>query len=231
MKISITVLTLSLLMFSCTAQQGNASRVSADEFEKAISIGKQQVLDVRSAGEFAYGHIPGSMQADWTNRTEFADRTQHLDRSKPVYIYCASGPRSTSAAIWLKANGFQQVVELDGGYISWRRARKPIEEAKLQKQLTLEEYKAQIPATGTVLVDFGAEWCPPCVKMGPVLSEVMTEKAQTVKLLKIDVGVHTNILEPLQINSYPTFIVYKNGQETWRQSGIVDKATLLAQLN
>lgn len=205
-------------------------RLSADEFEKGVTTGKQQILDVRTAGEFAFGHIPGSMQADWSNRTQFADRVQHLDKSRPVYIYCASGPRSTSAAIWLKSNGYQSVIELEGGFISWKRARKPVESAQPQRPMSLEEYKMSIPATGTVLVDFGAEWCPPCVKMEPVLQELMGELAGSAKLIKVDVGIHTSILEPLQINSYPTFIVYKNGQETWRQSGIVEKSTLLAQL-
>ncbi len=230
MRIPFIILTLSLFMVACTAQQGTMDRLSADEFEKAVTTGKPQVLDVRTAGEFANGHIPGSMQADWSNRTQFADRVQHLDKSRPVYIYCASGPRSTSAAIWLKSNGYQSVIELEGGYISWKRARKPVEATQPQRPMSLEEYKMSIPATGTVLVDFGAEWCPPCVKMEPVLQELMGELAGSAQLIKVDVGIHTSILEPLQINSYPTFIVYKNGQETWRQSGIVEKSTLLAQL-
>lgn len=231
MRISFFVLSLTLAIASCTAQQSGSSTLPADAFEKAIQEGKAQILDVRTAEEFAKGHIKGSMQADWLDKSQFTDRVQHIDKNKPVYIYCASGPRSNAAARWMRSNGYKNVIELEGGYIGWRRGQKPVVASVVQQSMTLDEYRQSIPLSGTVLVDFGAEWCPPCVKMEPVLDEIATEKKGQFTLLKVDVGIHTNILESLQINSYPTFIVYKNGQETWRQTGIVEKAVLLAQLN
>jgi len=218
-----------LFLLSCTAQQKN-SQVAPDEFEKGIEKGNIQLLDVRTPGEYKNGHIAHTMQANWNDQSQFLERIGHLDKSKTVYIYCASGARSAAAASWMRNNGFDNVVELQGGIINWKRQNKPVETAVAEKQLTLEEYRAMIPSSGTVLVDFGAEWCPPCVKMNPVISEIEQEVINKVTILKIDVGVHTEILSPLHIESYPTFIVYKNGKESWRQTGIIEKNTLLAQL-
>ena len=55
-------------------------------------------------------------------------------------------------------------------------------------------------------------------------------KGLDLKLLKIDAGVHTNVMKELNIEPIPVFIVYKNGIETWRKQGIVSKEELIAQL-
>ena len=66
--------------------------------------------------------------------------------------------------------------------------------------------------------------------MEPVLNEVKDELKNKFTLVKIEAGVHTDLQESLGIESYPTFIIYKNGTVTWRHSGIVEKSVLLSQL-
>lgn len=224
---------LYLLLFtviSCQSQPGNETRLNADEFEKGLTKQGIQVLDVRTANEFKSGHIKNALQADWTNKKQFSERLNYVDQDKPVYIYCLVGSRSAYAADWMRSNGFKNVIELTGGINAWKRAGKPVEGSSNEKQMTLEEYQASIPSDKTILVDFGADWCPPCVKMEPVLASIKTDKSLQFSFLKIDAGVHSNLMKAMNIEPIPLFIIYKNGKETWRKQGIVSKEELTEQL-
>lgn len=221
---------LFLSLAACNGQSANTAKITPDDFEKGIRTANVQVLDVRTAAEFRTGHIKNALLADWTNQTQFTDRIQYVDKDKPVYIYCLVGGRSASAANWMRNNGFKNVIELDGGINAWKRASKPLEGVIAEKQMTLQEYEASIPTDKTVLVDFGATWCPPCVKMAPVIEDLEKNKDLDLLLIKIDAGVHTDLMTALNIEPIPVFIVYKNGKETWRKQGIVSKEELVAQL-
>jgi len=134
------------------------------------------------------------------------------------------------AAEWMRKEGFSRVVELDGGMVNWKKAGLPEEGTPEAKQLSLEEYHALIPSSGTVLVDFGASWCPPCVQMEPILREIESGRHGPVKLQRIDVGIHTGLLKELAIDSYPTFIIVKDGKQVRRRAGMVEKSIVLGKL-
>lgn len=222
---------LLLTAISCNSQTGNSdTRVNAEAFEKGLSEEKAQVLDVRKASEFKTGHLKNALQADWTNKEQFFERIKYVDKDRPVYIYCLVGGRSNAAAAWMRENGFKKVVELSGGINSWKNAGKPLEGVVEQKQMTPDEYAMSIPADKTVLVDFGAEWCPPCVKMEPVLAAIKADASLKFDFIKIDAGIHTDLMKVQNIEAIPVFIVYKNGKETWRKQGIVSQEELTAQL-
>jgi len=215
---------------SCKAQTAVTDKVGADEFEKGITGANVQVLDVRTTGEFNSGHIKNALQADWTQNKQFVDRVQYVDKDKPVYIYCLVGGRSAAAAQWMRNNGYKNVVELSGGINAWKAANKPLEGNSNEPQMTVDQYWASIPKDKTTLVDVGAPWCPPCVKMNPVIDEVKNNKDLNFILLKIDAGVHTDLLKALSIEPIPVFIVYKGGKEVWRKQGVVSKEELQEQL-
>jgi len=196
-----------------------------DDFEKGLNAKEIQLLDVRTAGEFRNGHIKGSLQANWNNEREFSDRTASLDKSKPVYVYCLSGGRSRAAAAWLVENGFKNVVNLEGGFNSWKRSGKPVEGMPDVKQMTAADYQQQITGKEYVLVDFGAEWCPPCRKMEPVVNDFIAAN-KNISFLKIDGGIHTDLMKYLNAEVLPTFILLKNGQEVWRYSGVLSSEEL-----
>lgn len=228
-----------LLLFSfaaCKGQQDSNQKLTPSAFEKGISQQGIQLLDVRTAGEFKSGHIKNALQADWTNRQQFNERIQYVDKNKPVYVYCLVGSRSAVAADWMRQNGFTNVSELVGGVNSWKKENKPLEGMSNEPQMTMEIYWSMIPKNKTTLVDFGAPWCPPCVKMKPVLDELSTgpggekNKDLDFQLVKIDAGIHTNVMNALNIEPIPEFIIYKNGKEVWRKQGIVTREELLAQL-
>lgn len=221
---------LLLIVTTCNAQD-NGQKLNPDAFENGIGQPNIQVLDVRTPGEYRSGHIKNSLQADWNNKPEFNDRIQYVDKNKPVYIYCLMGGRSAAAADWMRQNGFKSVYELTGGMNAWKTANKPIEGMSTEPQMTVEQYWSKIPKYKTTLVDFGAIWCPPCVKMAPVLDELQQSKDLNFLLLKIDASVQTDVMKALNIEPIPVFIIYKNGKEVWRKQGVVDKEELIKQLH
>jgi rhodanese-related sulfurtransferase len=210
---------LSLICMRSYAQQTN---LSVDEFQQAIVQKNIQLLDVRTPAEYQSGHLSNAMLANWNNESEFKTRVQALDKSKPVYTYCLSGARSNAATQWLRQNGFT-AYNLAGGISAWKRADKPVEQAVTVNQITMQEYLAQIPDNKTVLVDFGAVWCPPCKKMAPVLDSLVNTYGSRFVLVKIDGGEQTDICKELKVDGFPTFIIYKKGKETWRQQGLTEQ--------
>jgi rhodanese-related sulfurtransferase len=98
--------------------------LDAHAFRAAIEMGAI-LVDVRMPGEFASGHIPGSINLDWTARNHEALFAQ-LDRARSVLLYCASGGRSDQARDYLVARGYK-VQHLDEGIAAWKEAGYPIE--------------------------------------------------------------------------------------------------------
>ncbi|MFM2191032.1 MAG: hypothetical protein RL491_1418 [Bacteroidota bacterium] len=100
------------------AQNKIAKDVSVKEFSKLISAGKGTILDVRTPGEIAKGSIKGSINLDFFD-DNFESKLDQLDKTKPVYVYCAAGGRSSDAMDMMKKKGFVEVYNLLGGYNAW----------------------------------------------------------------------------------------------------------------
>lgn len=122
------LLLLSCLISTLAFAQTDSTQLSPDQFEKAVSAAGVQLVDVRTPEEYAKGHIKNSVPANWKNRKEFESRTETLDKSKPVYLYCFAGARSHAAAEFLRSKGYTQVFELAGGISKWNEAKKPLQE-------------------------------------------------------------------------------------------------------
>lgn len=225
MKFSIL---FSTLMMTIAVAVGQPASLNTQEFAKVAASGKVQVLDVRTADEYKTGHLDKALQANWLNSKEFYDRTAHLDKNIPVYIYCLSGGRSGAAAEALRSKGYK-VTNMEGGINAWKKSNLPlVGNNENVKQTTMTAYQGQIRSTNIVLVDFGAEWCPPCKKMEPVLNQFMKENASKLTLVKMDGGVETELMKTLKVDALPTFILYKNGKEVKRKQGIVTKEEFIS---
>jgi len=83
-----------------------------------------------------------------------------------------------------------------------------------------------IASAPTVLVDFYATWCGPCKTLAPILKQVKDELGDQVKIVKIDVDKNQPLAAKYQVRGVPTMILYKNGKQVWRQSGVVPAAQL-----
>ena len=193
--------------------------VNPDVFEKGMGQPGVQLLDVRTAKEFKTGHLPNALQADFTKKDEFVHRLRSVDKSKPVYIYCLSGGRSAAAAKWMRENGYREVVELTGGTMAWKKAGKPLTGANTAPQMTAAQFDKAIAAGKWVLVDVGAAWCPPCRKMEPAVAQFVKENK--LKRVNVDGGNDTDVMQLLNATELPTFVLFKDGKEVWRKSGIV----------
>ena len=119
----------SVVFFGCAqAQQGdkpviNSSATSSKDFQpKAFQsemTGKEVLLiDVRTPAEFADGHLSQAINIDW-NGSDFVQKVQQLDKTKPVFVYCAVGGRSSKAKSKLVELGFKEVHNLIGGFDQW----------------------------------------------------------------------------------------------------------------
>lgn len=88
-------------------------------------------------------------------------------------------------------------------------------------------YDQIVNQTGTVLVEFYASWCPHCRHMMPIVEQVKELLADQVPVYQFDIDQNTAAANEAGVESVPTFIIYRNGRELWRQSGEMEGETLL----
>ena len=97
-------------------------------------------------------------------------------------------------------------------------------------QLTNDNYEQEVmKSEGTVLVDFYADWCGPCKMQGPIVEQLAEERTD-VKFCKLNVDEVMPIAMELGITSIPTIMVVKNGEITYKEPGLMQKAQLEALL-
>jgi len=221
-KFCACLFSLALFVVSCAQQKNDNSNLSAQSFQAAIQKSPVQILDVRTVGEFQGGHIKNALQANWNDSKEFESRTQHLDKNATVYVYCQAGGRSAAAQNYLVQKGYK-VVNLEGGMSNWKMNGLPVEGASNTVQMKVEDFDNVIATNKLVLVDIGATWCPPCRKMSPVIDKVKSQYANQLYFLAVDGGVDMDIMKHLQFETLPTYIIFKNGKEVWRKTGLVEE--------
>ncbi|MBM6499359.1 thioredoxin [Flavobacterium macrobrachii] len=78
-----------------------------------------------------------------------------------------------------------------------------------------------------ILVDFFATWCGPCQTLTPILKQVKDTLGERITIIKIDVDKNQELASKLQVRGVPTMMLYQNGNQLWRQSGVLSKEEII----
>ena len=95
----------------------------------------------------------------------------------------------------------------------------------------METFNDIISSDQLVLVDFFATWCQPCKMMHPILEQLKATVGDKLRIIKVDVDKHNEIAAQYRIQSVPTLMLFRNGEVLYRNSGVMDKAELMALLD
>jgi putative thioredoxin len=91
-------------------------------------------------------------------------------------------------------------------------------------------YSEIINSNPVVLVEFYASWCPHCKRMMPVVEQVKELLAGKVNVYQFDIDENEELSDREGVKTIPTFIIYRDGKEQWRQSGEMDGQVLLGKV-
>ncbi|MCG2611175.1 thioredoxin domain-containing protein [Flavobacterium sp. SM15] len=225
----IALVSLTILFSNCSKSQSFKSLPVAD-FENILkTTATAQLVDVRTSEEYASGALTNSKNIDW-NGGNFETEVSKLDKSKPIFVYCLAGGRSKKAAAKLSEMGFKTIYEMDGGYMKWSAAH-PSGTKTEDKGMSKSDYEKLIASDKVVVINFFAEWCGPCKKMGPYISKMTKEYNGKAKIVRVDADKNKTLFNGLGYQELPVVIVFKNGKEVWKKNGFVSEAELKAQLN
>ena len=89
-----------------------------------------------------------------------------------------------------------------------------------------ELLKSDIP----VLVDFTAEWCGPCKMMAPELKKLVDMHGDSLRVIKVDIDKNPAAANAYQVQSVPTLMLFRKGQQLWRQSGAMSASQISAMV-
>ena len=91
-------------------------------------------------------------------------------------------------------------------------------------------YKELTESVPVVLVEFYASWCPHCQRMMPIVADIKKKVEGKAVVAQFDIDEYTELSDQEGVQTRPTFILYRNGSEVWRQSGEMAEAELLAKV-
>jgi len=81
-----------------------------------------------------------------------------------------------------------------------------------------------------VLVDFTAEWCGPCKMMAPELKKLVDMHGDSLRVIKVDIDKNPAAANAYQVQSVPTLMLFRKGQQLWRQSGAMSASQISAMV-
>ncbi|AJR02397.1 rhodanese-like domain-containing protein [Siansivirga zeaxanthinifaciens] len=125
----VILCSLNFTLLCCkdlSAQEGIIT-VSVTKFDGLLKDSDSiQLIDVRTPEEFNAYHLPKAKNINVMSET-FVSDIELLDKSKPVYVYCRSGKRSSKGAQLMHEAGFLEIYNLDGGILEWEAHNLAIE--------------------------------------------------------------------------------------------------------
>ena len=99
----------------------------------------------------------------------------------------------------------------------------------------MSNFDTFIKSEKPVLIDFFTTWCGPCKALAPILKQVKDSLGERITILKIDVDKNQQMSNKYQVRGVPTMILFQEGKQLWRQSGVLSKEeiikTILEKIN
>jgi len=189
------------------------------------------LLDVRTRGEFANGHLEGAGQLNYYS-LDFKKKLLLLPKDQAVYLYCNTGYRSQKAAEILIKNGYDQVYNLERGIMEWDLHELPVviepdARPDIEDKMEPDEFYALIQSEKPVFIDFYAPWCGPCRQMMPIIDSLKTEYRNEISIVKINVDASKKLVKELQIGGVPYLVAYRNGNILNSHNGLLSRKELV----
>ena len=235
MKKLFFVLNIIFLISCLNTYSDIIENIEVEKFYKLLQKNAGLILDVRTAEEFNSGCIKDATNIDFYSN-DFIDKLNLIKKDIPIYIYCRSGGRSSAAAIKMEKLGFSKVYNLVGGIKAWELSKYSLSETKKVKSkkrrapiFSISKISQILNNNTIVLLEFSTDWCLPCKKMKPLIQEIKNENPN-IKCIVIDADRNKELVANYQIQSVPTFIIFKNNIEIFRNNGIISKTELLDHL-
>jgi rhodanese-related sulfurtransferase len=125
MKIFAALAALGLILTGCSSGSSAVEKLGIEEFAAKAAEPNIVVLDVRTPGEFAQGHLANAINIDFESGY-FEQEIAKLDKNATYAVYCRSGNRSGQAVKVMADLGFTDMYDMDGGVIDWAAAGKPL---------------------------------------------------------------------------------------------------------
>jgi thioredoxin 1 len=236
--LSIALLSSLTYLGACQNTNGTAQNnstketISVDQFEKKVAeTPNAQLVDVRTAEEYADRHLKNAVNMD-VKKDDCREQFSALDKLKPVFVYCLSGGRSSTAAGIMQEMGFKEIYNMEGGIMKWEHSGKPVEQGKISSTSTgisMADFNKQVSQKSYVLVDYNAPWCEPCKKMLPFLESLAQKKSEKLVLLKINADDNKVLLKEKGISSIPYLELFHDGKLVWKHNGYIEEKQLLEE--
>src|SRR5690625_1847137 len=125
MRSYIVILVLALASFQVSCADKTKSQklqvVSTEVYKEIIKDTSLTLIDVRTPEEYADGALPGAVNIDYYDEENFHEAYDAFDRKEPIYLYCRTGNRSIKTADKLIEMGFEEIYDMEGGYMQWTK--------------------------------------------------------------------------------------------------------------
>ena len=99
------------------------------------------------------------------------------------------------------------------------------------QEITISNFDSEVLNSDKLtIVDFFADWCGPCRKLGPIMEEVENDLSDRAKFAKINTDDNIEAAKKYQVSGLPTLLVFKNGEVVERMVGLMPKSSIITNI-